>query len=90
MADDAFIATTMPIYEYHCKACGEDFEVLVTGQTTPVCPHCQSPKLTKLLSTFAAHGTGERGSARASQPAAHSHPAGCGCCRAGTGSCGLN
>lgn len=48
----------MPIYEYHCSDCGDDFEKLVrfSDPTTnsPVCPSCQSENTRKRLSTIAA------------------------------------
>jgi putative FmdB family regulatory protein len=28
----------MPIYEYHCKNCDQDFEYLVFGSEKPNCP----------------------------------------------------
>lgn len=40
----------MPIYEYHCKSCMRDFEELVFGDESPVCPHCHSANTEKLLS----------------------------------------
>jgi len=42
----------MPIYEYRCKNCGEQMEILVRfGTSTPlVCPNCGSTLLEKLLS----------------------------------------
>lgn len=46
----------MPIYEFHCDACGADSEVLVRSadwKGTP-CPRCGSQRLSKLFSTFAA------------------------------------
>jgi putative FmdB family regulatory protein len=46
----------MPLYEFQCKACGKDSEVLVRStdwKGTP-CPHCGSTKLMKKLSVFAA------------------------------------
>jgi putative FmdB family regulatory protein len=30
----------MPIYEYHCGKCEDDFEVLVFGKDEVVCPTC--------------------------------------------------
>ncbi len=42
----------MPIYEYHCAACGERVEVLLRSTTTtPVCPECGGPLTDKLFST---------------------------------------
>ena len=43
----------MPIYEYHCNACGADFEKLVFGSCPVVaCEKCGSQKTEKLLSRF--------------------------------------
>ena len=49
----------MPIYEYSCPACDDDFEVLVRGSEQPACPACGSRKIERLLSVPAAH-TGSR------------------------------
>jgi putative FmdB family regulatory protein len=40
----------MPIYEYSCRACSNEFEALVRGSKVPVCPKCQSADLERLLS----------------------------------------
>ncbi len=40
----------MPIYEYVCNECAEQFEVLVLRQSTPACPACESIDLKRLLS----------------------------------------
>jgi putative FmdB family regulatory protein len=40
----------MPIFEYSCRACAHQFEALVRGTKTPVCPECQSADLERLLS----------------------------------------
>ena len=44
----------MPIYEYHCKTCENQFEVL-TGMTEKddslICPRCGSDRVDKLIST---------------------------------------
>lgn len=43
----------MPIYEYRCRACGNQFEYLVLPTTPgPTCPSCQSRELEKLVSLF--------------------------------------
>ncbi len=50
----------MPIYEFHCKSCEKDSELLVrsTDWKGTRCPHCKSSKLEKKLSVFAASGGG--------------------------------
>lgn len=53
----------MPIFEYKCDACGEKFEELVSNSDQSVpCPKCQSDKVSKLLSVFAASGSSSSGS----------------------------
>ena len=42
----------MPIYEYECRQCGHQFELLVLKTTVAACPECQSPDLEQLLSGF--------------------------------------
>lgn len=49
----------MPIYEYHCNACGVDFEELTLSadQSAAVsCRACTSRRVTRLLSAFAVQG----------------------------------
>lgn len=48
----------MPLFEYICKACGAQVELLVTGNQKPVCPKCGSKKLEKQFSTFSAKSSG--------------------------------
>jgi len=46
----------MPIYEFHCKSCGEEFEELVLKRddTSDVqCPSCESADVERLQSGFA-------------------------------------
>jgi putative FmdB family regulatory protein len=47
----------MPLYDYHCQACGQDFELLVRASSTPACPHCASTTLEKQVSRVAPAGT---------------------------------
>jgi putative FmdB family regulatory protein len=45
----------MPIFEFHCQACNQDFEKLVFGSDPQVeCPFCSQSKVTKLISPCAA------------------------------------
>jgi len=50
----------MPIYEYHCEQCGQDFECLILGSREPECSACKSKKVTRLMSAcgFVSKGTG--------------------------------
>jgi putative FmdB family regulatory protein len=43
----------MPIYEFKCAACGNEFEELVLSCADPAitCPACKGPDVRKLIST---------------------------------------
>ena len=45
----------MPIFDFHCQACGQTFELLVRGDP-PACPHCGSARVTKQVSAPNAPG----------------------------------
>jgi putative FmdB family regulatory protein len=48
----------MPIYEYRCTKCGDDFEEIASlNAPAPECPSCHSPRTEKLMSR-ACHRTG--------------------------------
>ena len=53
----------MPLFEYRCVSCGEEFELLVRGAQTPTCCACGSATLDRLLTSFAVSSA--RRSARA-------------------------
>ena len=40
----------MPIYEFRCKKCNQEFEYLVFGSDKPFCPSCKSKNVSKLMS----------------------------------------
>lgn len=40
----------MPIYEFKCEKCGNEFEEIVFGNDCPPCPECESEKTGKLMS----------------------------------------
>jgi putative FmdB family regulatory protein len=44
----------MPLFGYHCTACENEFETLVTGNEQPACPECGGANLERLLSRVAA------------------------------------
>jgi putative FmdB family regulatory protein len=76
----------MPIFEYVCQACKNQFELLVRQSTKLECPECKSVKLEKQLSVFAAVSPG-------ANPARREMPvAACGSCGdpRGPGSCSMN
>jgi putative FmdB family regulatory protein len=79
----------MPIFEFKCGSCGNEFEKLIrSSSSTPECPSCQSGNLEKKLSTFSAHSKSAFG-AVSSSAALDTLPAGCSTCGNpnGPGSC---
>ncbi len=48
----------MPIFEYVCRQCHEEFEVLVQSSTEVTCPACAGDDLERKLSAFAVVGQG--------------------------------
>ena len=72
----------MPIYEYACNKCGQEFETLVRSGTVPDCPSCHSTKLEKKLSVFASSSSA--GAADACSMSPTGKRGGCGnCCGGG-------
>ncbi|HEX5071169.1 MAG TPA: zinc ribbon domain-containing protein [Vicinamibacterales bacterium] len=53
----------MPIYEYRCRSCGEDFETLVRAGSTPACPTCAGVDLERRLSLPAIKSDSTHGAA---------------------------
>lgn len=50
----------MPIYEYRCRHCSEEFELLVLASTVVACPACEGNDLEQLLSGFVVSSDGIR------------------------------
>ncbi len=48
----------MPIFEYVCKSCGNEFEAIVRGSDATHCPKCKGAKLEQKLSVFAVASSG--------------------------------
>jgi putative FmdB family regulatory protein len=73
----------MPIFEYVCQECHNQFEALVYGREKAKCPKCQGTKLDPQLSVFAVSAKGSSGRAASS--------GGCGSCGdpRGPGACSL-
>ncbi len=72
----------MPIYEYRCSSCGNEFETLVRNSDTPDCPKCHGTKLQKKLSSFAAIVAAPAAKSEAFSPCQScGHPDGPGACQ---------
>jgi putative FmdB family regulatory protein len=74
----------MPIYEYHCKACGADFEELVFSRSDEAgvkCKSCGSASIVKLLSASAVVSSPPAFSCPVNPSGGGScpHAGGCGC-----------
>ncbi len=87
----------MPLYEYRCRDCGHQFEILQRlgeGSAGLVCPRCTADALDKQFSTFApmaAAGGGGAAAASRDELGQAGGDFGCGagaCC--GGGACGMD
>lgn len=68
----------MPIYEYECRKCHNEFEALIRGESdleNNQCPECGSRELSKLLSLFGMKTSGGGGGSHGG--------GGCGTCSGG-------
>lgn len=64
----------MPLYDYQCRACGAQFEILVRSGTAPTCRQCGSAELQREPSRIAPAGKIEairRSNRRAAAAAGH-------------------
>ena len=67
----------MPLYEYRCRDCGAETELLVRSSAEkPVCPKCKGTKMEKKFSSFAAQSKAPCGEPSS---ACETHSCGCGC-----------
>lgn len=58
----------MPLFDFRCRACGHEFEVLVLNGTPPVeCPKCHEGEPEKQLSVFASTSREQRQTAANAQ-----------------------
>lgn len=60
----------MPIYEYLCKSCDDQFEALMgVHDEKPCCPKCGSDEVERVLSSFCSKGPTRSGSSSGGPPA---------------------
>lgn len=76
----------MPLYEYACKKCNHEFELLIRGSEQAECPTCHTTKLERLLSVPAGHTAGSKSLPMCGPPMPQG---GCGLPQCGTGVCGM-
>jgi putative FmdB family regulatory protein len=79
----------MPIYEYKCNDCSNNFETLVMGSSKPECPSCNSKDLARLMSAcgFVSKSSGPSGETTQVKSAGGSA---CGSCSSSScSSCGV-
>jgi putative FmdB family regulatory protein len=76
----------MPIYEYSCEDCGNEFELLVRDSEPPACPTCGTSRLEKRFSVPAAHTRSSSLLPMSERPSAGG---GCGLPQCGMGGCGM-
>ncbi len=75
----------MPLFEYRCRDCGEQFETVVFDRhRTVTCKKCHSSRVQKLVSAFAVAGHSRKEEA-AREPGPCSS-----CCSPQRGRCGLD
>jgi len=65
----------MPIYEYRCQTCGEEFDKLIRSLSQVpqemTCPKCQSKEVQRVMSAPVVHtGGGKGGSGETTETAA--------------------
>ncbi len=80
----------MPIYEYLCGDCNQKFELFVPQRMSAngvVCKECHSPKVRKLVSSFASVGAATGADADVASGPSESMGGGCcgGACGCGCG-----
>ncbi len=80
----------MPLYLFHCRSCGHEFEELVFGAEQPSCERCAKGPLERAVPRVSVRGSSARANERpSSEPSGFGGPCGsCGDPR-GEGACGL-
>ena len=73
----------MPIYEFECSDCNEQYEHLQRADEKPVCPKCGSKSSEKVFSMFSKGASSNLPSCEGSVPT-------CTPSKCGSGMCGMN
>lgn len=68
----------MPIYEYRCKKCNTEFELLLYSGETAICPKCNSKDLIKKISLCSFSSGGSSNDSFSSENSSSSNS--CGSC----------
>jgi putative FmdB family regulatory protein len=72
----------MPIHEYACHGCGQEFEKLVRASDVPACPQYGGTDLHRKLSVFATNTSTDQPPPMAAAPCGScGHPGGPGACQ---------
>ncbi len=67
----------MPLFDFKCRKCKHEFEILVSGSEKPECPACGADDLEKLMSSYQSRPRTGKGSADKCGGCAKSSCAGC-------------
>ena len=68
----------MPIYEFRCRGCGDEFELLLRRDETAIkCPECSSADVVRKFSAFAVKSGASRNDLSMSSSGGGSSCAGC-------------
>jgi putative FmdB family regulatory protein len=72
----------MPLFEFRCRECGDEFEALVRTDNPAACPSCAGERLERLMSASVARTSGAGTLPLSSAcPPSDAPPCGPGCCR---------
>lgn len=74
----------MPIYEYKCMKCNEDFECIVFNGDIITCPQCETDKVKRTMSACSFKRGGSSSSGDYSAPSSSASSSGCGSCSGGS------
>ena len=70
----------MPLYEYKCKKCKKNSEILQRNNEKVVCPECGGKSLEKQFSVFASGSLSDSAGGGGMPPSSPGSCSGTGCC----------